>query len=171
MKLSVKNLTLIAVIAALYTAITFIFAGVSYGPVQFRISEFLNALSFFSFVAVPGLTLGCFVSNLLGLFLGAEGACVPDLIIGTLATFIAAVMCYYIGKSKSKFLIYVFGFLPVVLINGLFVGYELTYLLKIGGTFIFNCSTVALGELVVCYGLGSFLTVVLFRNDLYKKLF
>lgn len=171
MKLSTKNLTLIAVIAALYTALTFIFVNVSYGPIQFRISEVLTVLPLFSVVPIYGLTLGCFVSNLMGLFLGIEGASVPDLIIGTSATLIAALICNCIGRTKNKALIYAFGALPVVLINGIFVGLELTFICHLGESFILNFLTVALGELVVCYGLGIFLINILLRNDLYKKLF
>ena len=171
LKLSTKNLTLIAVIASLYVALTFIFAKISYGDVQFRVSEVLNVLTLFNAVPIYGVTLGCLISNLVGLFLGIEGSSIADLFIGTLATFIAACLCYYIGKSKNKVLIYGFGMLPVVLINGLFVGLELTFINRIGESFILNFLLVSFGELVVCYGLGSFLIYALLKNNLYKKLF
>ena len=171
LKLNTKKLTLIAVIAALYTALTFLFANVSYGPIQFRVSEFLSVLALFSFIPVFGLTLGCFTSNLIGLLLGAEGASIPDLFIGTFATFIAATICYYIGKNRKIVLMYIFGMLPLVLVNGLIIGFELTFISRLGEGFLFNFATVAFGEFLVCYGLGLPFLYVLLRNKLYKKLF
>lgn len=55
-----------ALIAALYVALTMMFAPISFGPVQFRISEALCILPFFTPAAIPGLFLGCLISNLLG---------------------------------------------------------------------------------------------------------
>ncbi|HPR77140.1 MAG TPA: QueT transporter family protein, partial [Candidatus Limiplasma sp.] len=63
---SAKYITLSAIIAALYAAITLLFAPISYGPVQFRISEALTLLPVLFPQAIPGLTLGCLIANLLG---------------------------------------------------------------------------------------------------------
>lgn len=169
--MNTRKLTSIAAIAGLYTALTFVFAGISYGPVQFRIGEALAVLPIFGVIPVHGVTLGCFISNLIGLFLGFAGTSVFDLAIGPIATFLAAKSCYYIGKTNNKVLIYVFAGLPPVLINGILIGLELTFLCHLGEVFIVNCLMVALGEFVVCYGLGLFLIYIFFRNDLYKKLF
>ena len=54
-----------AAIAAIYTVLTMVFAPISFGPVQFRISEALCILPFFTPAAVPGLFIGCLLSNLL----------------------------------------------------------------------------------------------------------
>ena len=59
-----------AVIAAIYVALTMAFQPISFGPVQFRISEALCILPFFTPAAIPGLFVGCFLSNL---FCGAAG--------------------------------------------------------------------------------------------------
>ena len=55
-----------AIIAALYVVITFVFAPISFGPLQIRISEILTVLPFFSPAAVPGLFVGCLIANVLG---------------------------------------------------------------------------------------------------------
>ena len=60
-----KEIVLGAVIAALYVALTLPFAPIAYGPVQFRISEALTVLPYFTPAAVPGVTLGCLLSNIL----------------------------------------------------------------------------------------------------------
>ena len=94
-----------AAIAAVYVALTMIVAPIAFGPVQFRISEALCVLPYFLPSAVPGVTIGCFLANLLC------GAAPLDVVFGSLATLIGAVGSYYLGK-KSKWL-YVFRrFLP-----------------------------------------------------------
>ena len=83
-----------AVIAAIYVALTMAFQPISFGPVQFRISEALCILPFFTPAAIPGLFVGCFLSNL---FCGAAGL---DIVFGSLATLIGAVGSYALRKSK-----------------------------------------------------------------------
>ena len=83
-----------AVIAALYTVLTMIFAPISFGPVQFRISEALCILPFFTPAAVPGLFIGCLLSNFL------YGAATLDVIFGSLATLIGALGSYWLRKNR-----------------------------------------------------------------------
>ena len=83
-----------AVIAAIYVALTMAFQPISFGPVQFRISEALCILPFFTPAAIPGLFVGCFLSNL---FCGAAGL---DIVFGSLATLIGAVGSYALRRSK-----------------------------------------------------------------------
>ena len=71
-----------AVIAAVYVVLTLAFAPISFGAIQFRISEALCILPFFTVAAVPGVSIGCLLANILG------GAALPDIIFGTLATLI-----------------------------------------------------------------------------------
>ena len=77
-----------AVIAAIYTVLTLVFAPISFGPVQFRIAEALCILPFFTPAAVPGVFIGCLLSNLLC------GAAPLDIVFGSLATLIGAAGCY-----------------------------------------------------------------------------
>lgn len=76
------------IIAALYTVLVIIFQFSSFGPVQFRIAEALTILPYFPPAAIPGVTIGCFLSAFL------TGAAGLDMIFGSLATLIAAILSY-----------------------------------------------------------------------------
>ena len=89
-----KEIVLGAVIAALYVALTLPFAPIAYGPVQFRISEALTVLPYFTPAAVPGVTLGCLLSNIL------MGSPLPDIVFGTIATLIGAIFSYRLRVHK-----------------------------------------------------------------------
>ena len=82
-----------AAIAAIYTVLTMVFAPISFGPIQFRISEALCILPFFTPAAVPGLFIGCLLSNLLC------GAAALDIIFGSLATLIGALGSWMLRKN------------------------------------------------------------------------
>ncbi len=82
-----------AAIAAVYVALTMIVAPIAFGPVQFRISEALCVLPYFLPSAVPGVTVGCFLANLLC------GAAPLDVVFGSIATLIGALGSYYLGKK------------------------------------------------------------------------
>ena len=148
-----KNLCLSALIAALYAALTLAFQPISYGAVQFRISEALTLLPVLFPQAVPGLTLGCLISNLF--------ATVYDVVFGTLATLIAAVLTWRMRAS-----IWVRA-LPPVLCNAVIVGLVLTYAYGIDMLWM-NMLTVGLGEAVVCYLLGVPMVKLLARRDLSR---
>ena len=152
-----KNLCLSALIAALYAALTLAFQPISYGAVQFRISEALTLLPVLFPQAVPGLTLGCLISNLFN----PMGATVYDVVFGTLATLIAAVITWRMRAS-----IWVRA-LPPVLCNADIVGLVLTYAYGIDMLWM-NMLTVGLGEAVVCYVLGVPMIKLLSRQDLSR---
>lgn len=129
------------VIAALYIALTFLFQAISFGQIQFRISEALCLLPVLCVEAVPGLAVGCLVANLIG------GALPPDVIFGTLATLLAAISSRLLRKN-----VWLAALMPVVF-NGVIVGLVLTYCYQIP-TLWLNMFTVALGEAVVCFCAG-----------------
>ena len=81
----VTFLTQAAMIAAIYVVLTFVFAPISFGEVQIRISEMLTVLPVFTPAAIPGLFVGCLIGNITG------GGLLPDVIFGSLATLIGAV--------------------------------------------------------------------------------
>ena len=162
-----KNLVLTAIIAALYSALTIAFAPICYGPVQFRVSEALTILPIFGLPAVLGLTLGCAISNIYGVSIGQTMAL--DILIGTLATLIAAVITYNIGKTKNKKIKYFVGPLPAVIVNAIIVGIELTFFYE--GSLFLNMLYVGIGELLVCYTLGIALLFAIDKNKLNKKIF
>jgi len=87
-----KYMTQGAVIAAIYVVITWIFGFMGYGPIQFRISEALTVLPYFTLSAIPGLFIGCLISNVL------IGSHQLDIILGSLATLMAAFLSYKMPK-------------------------------------------------------------------------
>ena len=154
---STKSLCLSALIAALYAALTLAFQPISYGAVQFRISEAMTLLPVLFPQAVSGLTLGCLISNLFN----PMGATVYDVVFGTLATLIAAVITWRMRVS-----IWVRA-LPPVLCNAVIVGLVLTYAYGIDMLWM-NMLTVGLGEAVVCYLLGVPMVRLLAKRDLSR---
>lgn len=150
-KKSVYLLTQGAVIAAIYIVLTLIFHPISFGPIQFRISEALCVLPFFTPAAVPGLVIGCFLSNLLA------GAMSMDVIFGSLATFIGALGSY--GLRKSKFLV----LLPPILSNALIIPWVLRYAYGSADMIPVAMVTVGLGEILAVGVLGSILLGALER--------
>lgn len=163
-----------AVIAALYAVLTYIAAmmNLAYGAVQFRFSEVLTVLPVFTPAAVPGLTIGCFISNL-GSALG-----VVDWIFGTFATFLGAILTRMLRQIKIKE-IPLLALLMPVLSNTIIIGFEISCLSE-GGTFSFfnftwpafvgAAASVGLGELAVCLVLGIPLIVYLNRSQLFERI-
>ena len=147
-RFTAKYLARAAIIAALYVILTYL-AGIwnlAYGPVQFRFSEALTVLPFLMPEAIPGLFVGCIVSNILSPY------GLLDLIVGSLATLIAAVAT---ARCRSRCL----APLPPVLSNAILVGamiawYEAGFGPGFAAAFAYNAFTVGLGEAVVCYVLG-----------------
>lgn len=156
MHFQVKSLARAGMIAAIYAALTLIFAPISFNAVQFRISEAMTVLPMLLPEAVPGLAVGCLVANILG------GAALPDVIGGTLATLIAAILTRMLRKKP------VLAMASPVVINGLIVGplvyfcYEYKSIFSLGAL-SFTVFTVALGEAVVIAILGTLLIKVLPR--------
>lgn len=141
-----------ALIAAIYAALTYLsnFFGLAYGPIQLRVSEVLTILPVFTPAAIPGLTVGCFIANI-GSFNAA------DMVFGTFATFIAAVLTYYLRNIKLKN-IPCLSMLSPVIINAFIIGFEIAvFFLPEGYSlwgFLISAVEVGIGELIICFGLG-----------------
>ncbi len=138
--LTTKNLCFSAIVAALYAGLTLAFQPISFGAVQFRISEALTLLPVLFPQALPGLTVGCLIANLVG------SATPWDVVFGTLATLLAAIATYRLSQNIWL------AALPPVLVNGVVVGLVLHYTLQF--PLWETMGTVALGEAVVVYALG-----------------
>ncbi len=128
-----------AMIAAIYAVLTVIFAPISYGMIQVRISEMLMVLPFFTPAAIPGLFVGCLIANIFG------GYGVLDIVFGSLATLLSA---FLVAKINNKY----FVPLPPVIVNALVVGFVLHLVLDI--PFYLTAFWVGVGQLIACYGLG-----------------
>ena len=156
-----------ALIAAVYTLLTFLFAPISFGAVQLRISEALSILPLFTPSAIPGLTIGCFLSNLIGAF---SGACpIWDPFFGAAATLLASIATYYIGKISVPTLDYLLGPFPTVFFNGWIIGGEITLFFSDPSLLYLNVAMVTLGEGCVCYLLGIPLIILLRKHTLFQK--
>ena len=156
MKLSTRKITQNAVIAALYFVLTLVSSPLSFGLIQFRISEFLMLLCFFRKDYVIGLTMGCFLANLSlsATFLGAGGWI--DLLIGTAATLIAGLIMPYTKR------LFIASLIPV-LTNGVLVGLELSLILEIDQFWV--CfGFVCLGEFVCISVVGYALMMIMKRK-------
>lgn len=139
-----------AVIAALYAALTLLFLPISFGAQgQLRISEALTILPFFTPAAVPGLFTGCLIANILG------GQGPIDIIFGSLATLLAA---WATSKMRRPLL----APLPPIILNGVIVGAELSFLYQL--PLFATMGWVALGEIGACFGLGYLLLKLLEPN-------
>lgn len=135
-----------AIIAAIYVALTMISAllGLSSGVIQVRISEALCILPIYTFAAVPGLTIGCLVSNILC------GGTIYDIIFGTLATLIGAFVAFFIKKFPYL------ASIPTIVSNALIIPCVLI-ISGIGGweMFPYFVLTVGIGEVISCGVFGT----------------
>lgn len=139
-KSAIQGLCFSAIVAALYTALTLLFQPISFSMVQFRISEALTLLPALFPSAIPGLTVGCLLANLVG------SATPWDVAFGTLATLLAALFTWRLRKNIWL------AALPPVVCNGVVVGLVLHLTLQL--PLLPTMATVALGEGVVVYLLG-----------------
>ncbi|MBQ6469158.1 MAG: QueT transporter family protein [Lachnospiraceae bacterium] len=139
-----------AMIAALYVALCMVFQPISYGEVQFRIAEALTILPFFTPAAIPGLFVGCIISNLLG------GGVLIDVVFGSIATLIGAIGTRML-RNANPFLAPV----PPILANALIIPFVLRYGYGVPFAIPFMMLTVGIGEILGCGVLGMILLFAL----------
>lgn len=159
MNKKVKIITQGAAIAAMYTVLT-IFAGafnLAGGAIQLRISEALTILPYFTISAVPGLFIGCLISNII------LGGVIWDIIFGSLATLIGAIITYFL-RRKNKFLA------PIgpIVSNTLIIPFVLSYAYGVEEAMWFLFLTIGAGEFLSC---GIFGTLLLKSLEKYKMIF
>lgn len=155
-----KIITQSAAIAAMYVALT-LFAGVfnlAGGAIQLRISEALTILPYFTFSAVPGLFIGCLISNIL------LGSVIWDVIFGSIATLTGAIITYFLRK-KSKY----FAPLGPIVSNTVIIPFVLSYAYGVEKAMWFLFLTIGIGEVLSCGVLGMILLNSLKkRKNLFK---
>lgn len=153
------QLTQAAIIAALYIVLTFLAnaLGLANYAVQVRFSESLTVLPYFTSAAIPGLFIGCLLSNVL------TGCAIPDIIFGSLATLIGALITHTLRRYKWA--------APIgpILANTVIVPFVLLYAYGIQ-PLCFSFITVSIGEIISCGVLGMILlnTLEKYRNVLFK---
>ena len=163
-KFTVRDLTLAALVAALYAVLSYFgnIFGLTFGSVQCRFSEALCVLPFLFPCTVPGLFVGCLITNLMS----TVGPL--DIVFGSLATLLAAI---WTAKMPHRLL----APLPPVLCNGVIIGamitwYEVGFTPAFWSLFLFNGISVAVGELIAFYVLGSLLLKVLPRIPMLREM-
>ena len=142
-----KNITFAALTAGLYVVLTLIASmmGLSNGVIQIRFSEALTILPVFSPSAIPGLTLGCMIANVIG------GAHIFDVIFGSIATLIGAVFTYVLRKNKYL------AVLSPIISNTVIIPFILSYVYHFEGALWYFAVTVFIGEVISCGVLGLWL--------------
>ena len=167
MQIKIRHLTHGALMAALYVALThlqnFLLPGSATWAIQFRVSEALCVLAFFTRSAIPGLTIGCMLFNFT-----YAGALPLDFLVGSLATF-CATGCMYLCRKWTVGKLPLFGLVMPAFWNAILVGWELT--VYIGGGFGLNALYVAIGEAAVLLILGSALYFTLKNRNLAHRIF
>lgn len=151
------HLTQAASIAALYIVLTLLsnILGLANYSIQIRFSEALTILPLFTPAAIPGLYVGCLLSNIL------TGCIFWDIILGPLATLLGAFGTRYLCK-KNKWA----APLPPILCNTIMIPFILSYAYKFEGSLPFFMLTVGIGEILSCGVLGMLLYFTLFK---YRK--
>ena len=150
------KLTQAAVIAALYVVLTLLAnaLGLANYAIQVRFSEALTILPFFTPAAVPGLFVGCLLSNIIT-------GCAPwDVVFGSLATLAGALGTWALRKQKWL------APLPPIVANIIVVPLVLSYVYKLEGSLIYFALTVGIGEIISCGLLGM---TLLFALDKRKN--
>lgn len=134
-----------AVIAALYVVLTYVFSAFASDVIQVRVSEALTILPAFTPAAIPGLVIGCLLSNTL------TGCVLLDIIFGSVATLIGALGSY--ALRRHTWLVPI----PPIVSNMIIVPFVLRYAYGATDAFPFMIATVGAGEIISCYLLGMIL--------------
>lgn len=167
MRKNVRFLTHAAILAAVYASLThlqnLLLPGSATWAIQFRATEALCVLAFFTPAAIPGLAVGCLMFNV------TFGAALPlDFLVGSLASALAAAAMWRLRNVTVRGLPLP-GLLMPALSNALLVGWELA--VYIGGGFWLNALYVAIGEAVVLLTLGTLLYYAIRKRRLDARLF
>ena len=157
MNTKAKKLTQAAMIAAIYVILTYVSNafGMASGVIQVRLSEALCILPCFTAAAIPGLFVGCMLSNIL------TGGIIWDVIFGSLATLIGA---FFTRKLRNNRLL---ALLPPIAANTLIVPFVLSYAYGIEGSIFYFMLTVGIGEAVSCGILGTLLYSALKKYKIF----
>ena len=155
-KKRILDITYGAMIAALYAVLTLMFAPISFGAVQLRVSEALTVLPMYTPAAVPGLFIGCIIANILG------GAIIPDIIFGSLATLIGAAAARLLRFNRWLVPI------PAVVSNTIIIPLVLRYGYGVDLPLIVSMLYIAIGELLSSYVLGEMLITLINKTGIFK---
>jgi len=174
------------IIAASYAALTLLclglLQGLAWGPVQLRVSEALTVLALFTPAAIPGLTIGCILANLLGMAINGSGPVgLLDVVFGSLATCLGAIWMWHFRSRQALALLgpvaanalIIAAYLPVLLAALGFYTIPFTNISLSGSwpaMYAFGAVAIAIGEALVVYALGWPLASALKKSGLVARL-
>ena len=142
-------------VAAVYVVLCLVLAPFSFGAIQVRVAEILTLMPIFGAEYIAAVTVGCFLSNLLGVAMGTTAA--VDILFGTAATLLAALVTYQLRNIRWKGLA-IPAAIPPVLFNAVIVGPEIAIFFSGSPVTVpliaWNALTVGVGEVISCMVLG-----------------
>lgn len=164
MKLKTEKIVIISLVSALYATLTLALSAISFGPIQFRVSEVMTLLPLLGKEYIIALTIGCLLANIIGPY------GIPDIIFGTLATLISAYLVYLTRKTmknkQSKAYILIASFWPTI-INAIIIGIMLNKFF--GLPLVLSMLQVGFGQFVVITILG--VPLFKFLESKYSSIF
>lgn len=152
-----RKLAIYGIIISIYTAISLLMGSFSFGVIQIRIAEVLLVLCLYDKRFILPITLGCFVTNFIGVINGLNPL-IMDLIVGTLATLLSCI-CVYVFRNIKLFNLPLLSLFLPSLINGIMVGIELSL--------YFSMNVILL---IVYVGIGELISVMVLGLLLYKPM-
>ena len=164
MKLKTEKIVIISLVSALYATLTLALSAISFGPIQFRVSEVMTLLPLLGKEYIIALTIGCLLANIIGPY------GIPDIIFGTLATLISAYLVYLTRKTmknkQNKAYILIASFWPTI-INAIIIGIMLNKFF--GLPLVLSMLQVGFGQFVVITILG--VPLFKFLESKYSSIF
>ncbi len=155
-----RGVAVSAIIAACYVVLTLISAlfGLSGSGIQVRLSEALTVLPVFTPYAIPGLFIGCIISNII------TGCAIWDIIFGSITTLLAAILTYILKKHN------ILSLLPQIIFNSIVIPVILVYVYSTNGALWYFMLTVFIGQFISCGVLGYLLRKSLNKRNIFNKL-
>ena len=176
-KFNPSDISKISLIAAVYAAATLacnlVLPGLSWGPIQIRISEAICVCALFTRLAVPGLSIGCLIANLVNLCISGTGMLgLLDVFFGTLATFLGALLCWKFREKQNLALSF------FVLTNAIIVPAYLPIILQFSGFYTIPFTSISLDGMwgwmylfgVISIAISESLTVFIIGKPIIKGL-
>jgi uncharacterized membrane protein len=149
------------IIASIYIVATMCLPFASYGSIQLRFSEALTILPLFMPESIVGLFIGCLIANIIG-----NG--VLDVVFGSLATLIAGILTYFIGKLiKNEAVRFIVGGLPPVIVNAFIIPFTFLAITELESLYWLNVLTIFIGQFLAVYVFGTLLYLAI--KKFYKK--
>ncbi len=164
-KSKAKSLALQGLIAGIYFILTVSFLPLSYGGIQVRFAEGLTILPLLFPEGIVGVTVGCLIANIFG-----NG--ILDIVFGSLATLLSAILTYLVGKKvKNNFLKFAFGGLFPVIINAIVVPFTFLVITELKELYFINAIQIFVGQFISVYLVGGiiYFSILTLLNKRKKK--